>query len=160
MGQSLGSYTDVTYLQKIDMRLVEYMVLEEHSAALFAYYPIPIYGPRDKPCFGIIPLSILRELILRHLESSRQAAPICLLSAYGTRTPDTRGVLLVLRLCRVQGYEEINCFEGAVHDDPLTGSVYVPHDDKPRLQWWLNVCARVSDLLAKRKDTQTTAESN
>lgn len=151
MGQHLSGYTDVTYLQRVDMRLVDYVVLEEDAVALIAYHPIPIYGPASKACFGIIPISTLRDMILAHLQAVSRAKPICLLTVYATRRPETCGLLLVLRLCNAQGYANLNCFEGSVNDDPISGAVYVPHDDKPRLDWWKETCARVADMIAKRQ---------
>ena len=151
MGQHLSAYTRATYLQRVHLRLLQCVLLEEHCAALIAYHPIPMYGPQSA-CFGIVPLSHLKDRVLEHLENVAAAEPICLLSAYGTRSPETSGLLLVLRLCMVPDYDTLDCFEGAIREDLITGAVYVPHDDAPRLAWWRQTCASVAKTIEERQE--------
>ena len=158
MGQQLGKHANGTYLQRVEMRLLDSIILQEYPAVLVAFQPIPIYGPQQKPCLALVPLSTLRDIILAHLEQVRQARPLSPLSAYAMRSCDTNGLLLVLRLCNVPLYGEIDCFEGTLRIDPLSGNLYVPSDELPRLSWWTQTCAAISHFVSQTDNSLQQSE--
>lgn len=160
MGQKLSNYTNVTYLQRIDMRLVDYTVLEAYGAALLAYYPVPLFGPQ-KLSYAVLPLSNLRQMTLEHLERVLEQKPLCILHATGTRPASAKqgGPLLVVQLNQVPHYGDLSCFEGTIRMDPLTGAAYIPHDDSPRLSWWYETCEHLRDVILNNQATIPSSDA-